>query len=123
MMNIDAEHAKDYPLIYIVDDEPGMLEMIAAACHATGFRCRCFADARSLLAALHETPKIIVLDLAMPQIDGIEVIRELSRQTCKSELIIISAFERRLLNSVAHLAKSLGLNLRGILCKPFRINE
>lgn len=111
------------PLLYVVDDEEDMRRIIDTAAKTVGYQTKSFADASSLFRHLKTDPDVIVLDLGMPDIDGVEVIRTLSAMACNSAIIIMSGFDERLLNSIGHLAAELKLNLLGLLRKPFQIDS
>lgn len=111
------------PLLFAVDDEEGMRDFITNAARRIGYEAKAIPDAITLFGVLQYDPEVIVLDLAMPNIDGVEVIRELGRRACCARLVLISGFDERLLNSIAHLASSLSLNVMGCLVKPFRSGD
>ena len=66
-------------IIYIVDDEAGMLKAVSRLLRAEGFDPRTFATAREFLAAYRpEEIACLVLDVAMPELDGLELQRRLT---------------------------------------------
>ncbi len=111
------------PLLFAVDDEPDMGEFIARAARRFGYAAEFMTDAKALFTKLHRQPKVIVLDLAMPGIDGVETIRKLADSHCKASIILASGFDDHLLDSIALLGTALGLNLAGCLHKPFSSDE
>jgi len=61
-------------LITIVDDEPDILELVSLHLKKSGFRVKGFPDAESFTAFLDtDTPNLIILDLMLPDIDGLEI--------------------------------------------------
>jgi FixJ family two-component response regulator len=68
-------------------------------------------------------PDALALDLGMPQVDGVELLRFLAEEACKAPVIIISGFDRRVLESSMRLGRALGLNMVGPLEKPVRLQE
>lgn len=111
------------PLLFAVDDEEGMRDFITKSAQRFGYATKAIPDALGLYRALLDGPDVIVLDLAMPDVDGVEVIRELGRRKCKTSIVLISGFDQHLLNSIVHLATNLGLNVLGCLVKPFRSSD
>jgi two-component system phosphate regulon response regulator PhoB/two-component system alkaline phosphatase synthesis response regulator PhoP len=68
-------------LIAVVDDEPDIVEIISLQLKKAGFRTAGFSDGRSFLKSLErKTPDLVLLDLMLPDIDGLEICR-LLRQT------------------------------------------
>jgi FixJ family two-component response regulator len=59
----------------------------------------------------------------MPQVDGVELLRFLAEEKCTAPVIIISGFDRRVLESSMRLGQALGLNMVGPLEKPVRLQE
>ena len=66
-------------IIYVVDDEAGMRKALTRLLRADGFDVRAFASAQDFLAAHRaEETACLVLDVAMPGLDGIELQRRLT---------------------------------------------
>ena len=75
-------------------------------------------EALQLLASVAAQPDIILTDLNMPGMDGIEFIRHLGLARNGASMIVVSALERSLLSSVATMARAYGVNLVGFVEKP-----
>lgn len=65
-------------------------------------------------------PDEIVLDLRLGDSDGVEVLRFLSAQGCKSRITLLSGIDNRTLDAARSYAASLGLNVGAALSKPVR---
>ena len=77
--------------IAIVEDERAIAEMIARALEEHGFRTECYSAGEPFLAALRgRLPSLCVLDLGLPDIDGIGLLRRL-REIASVPVIILSA--------------------------------
>ena len=60
------------PIVYLLDDEPEMLKALTRLLRVQGFEVRAFTSARDFLAReAHQGPACLVLDVAMPEIDGL----------------------------------------------------
>ncbi|MCG3202378.1 MAG: Regulator of RpoS [Gammaproteobacteria bacterium] len=111
------------PRLLVIDDEAGIRTLVRRVGRQAGFEVQEAGAAVELRAGLQQAQDVIALDLAMPDVDGIEVIRELAQSGCKARLILISGFDRRVLDTAARLATGLGLNLKGALPKPFSVTD
>ncbi len=77
-------------LIAIVDDEPDILELVSLHLNKSGFTARGFADARSFTSFLEEnTPDLIILDLMLPETDGLDICKDLKKKDSSSSIPII----------------------------------
>jgi EAL domain-containing protein (putative c-di-GMP-specific phosphodiesterase class I) len=122
-MNIQTENSAARPRLLVIDDEVGIRTLVRRIGRQAGFDVQEAGAAQELRAGLQQEQDVIALDLAMPDVDGIEVIRELAQAGCKARLILISGFDRRVLDTAARLATGLGLNLKGALSKPFSVTD
>lgn len=108
--------------LLILDDDRQVSKTIKELAKAAGYEAQAFTEPQSFFAAIPEfNPTHIVLDLAMPELDGVEVMKELSRIHCKATIIIVSGLGQRVLNAAQLAAKESGLRVAGVLNKPFRI--
>lgn len=119
----DRGAMKDTQNILVIDDESDVGELVSAVAEGMGFECRTTTEARAFLEALTPETTLILLDLMMPEFDGIELLRLLAKQQCKAGIILMSGVGKRTLESAAQLAGTLGLSIVGQLNKPFRLLE
>ena len=79
--------------LYIIDDDPQARAALARLLRAAGYQTRSFASAREFLAArAHEenSAGVLILDLAMPGMNGLELQQALSRAGCRRPIIFLS---------------------------------
>ena len=77
-------------LIAIVDDEPDILELVSLHLKKTGFTTKEFLDAENFTAFLEDhTPDLIILDLMLPDTDGLDICKELKKKESSSSIPII----------------------------------
>ena len=112
------------PRLLLIDDEPALADFVASAARMCGFEPAVAADEDSFhrLLKAHD-PDVVVLDLGMPRTDGVEFLRFLSGHAFKGPVLIVSGFDRRVLESAMRLGAALGLNMAGPLEKPVRLEE
>ena len=77
--------------ILIVDDEPNIIATVAPLLRARGYEVLSALSGRSALEAVElDKPDLIVLDLGLPDINGVEVCRQV-RQTLSTPILVLSA--------------------------------
>lgn len=67
--------------------------------------------------------QLVITDLKMPDMDGLQFINELRRRDLQPMLAISTSFSRRLMNSVSLMAKESGLSVIGMFQKPFNMEH
>jgi two-component system, OmpR family, KDP operon response regulator KdpE len=79
------------PRILVVDDEPNILGTLAPLLRARGYEVHTAINARAALEIVdREKPDLIVLDLGLPDIDGVEVCRQI-RESLNVPIVVLSA--------------------------------
>ena len=112
------------PRLLLIDDEPVLAEFVAQAARDSGFEPTLTSDNRVFRDSfMKERPDMVCLDLGMPGMDGVELLRFLAEQDYTAPVLIISGFDRRVLETAFRLGEALGLNLTGPLGKPVRFEE
>ncbi len=108
-------------MIWCVDDDNTIREILVYTLEQTGFKARGFADGISMLEALKsEIPELIILDIMMPGMDGTEVLKNLRSDAKYSKIPVIMATAKG-----TEMDKISGLNLGAddYLVKPFGVME
>src|SRR5215213_4515440 len=110
------------PRLLLVDDEPSLAQFLASAAGESGFDPEITGDDEQFRAAfLKSRPDMVALDLGMPGMDGIELLRFLADQDYSQPVLIVSGFDRRVLESAFRLGEALGLKMSGPVEKPVRL--
>ena len=110
--------------LLLVDDEPGTTEFIQTIAEENAlFEIRTANRADDFKSALLGPGILtVILDLAMPGTDGIELLRWLAETGCKARIAIISGFDRRVLEAAGRLGgEASGLVISDKLSKPIRL--
>jgi two-component system KDP operon response regulator KdpE len=104
--------------ILAVDDEPHVLEALATILEARGYRVRTASTgAEALRAITTERPDLVLLDLAMPDIDGVDVCRRV-RTFSRVPILVLSA-----LADEPRKVKALDAGADDYVTKPFGVEE
>lgn len=108
--------------IFIVDDDPEILRDTHDMIAAMGHEPRTFSAAKEALAALSsELPEVVLLDILMPEMDGIELIRAARASYPELTLIAMSGGSERV-SAALGLKASEALGANAIMQKPFRLD-
>lgn len=111
------------PRLLLIDDEPALAQFLATAAQESGFEPVVTADDQAFRDAfLAQTPEMVALDLGMPGMDGVELIRFLAEHDYDAPVLIVSGFDRRVLDSAFRLGEALGLTMVGPVEKPVRFD-
>ena len=109
------------PKILVVDDEPDALEILGFKLKEAGYAPIFAKDgARALAVARDDRPALIVLDLMLPEVDGLEVCKILRRDPATATIPILMLTAR-----AAEMDRVLGLELGAddYVTKPFSLRE
>ena len=112
------------PRLLLIDDEPVLADFVASVASDCGFDPFLTSnDSAFRQRFLSDPPEMVALDLGMPGMDGVELLRFLSAEDYSSPVLIISGFDRRVLESAFRLGEALGLHMVGPLEKPVRADD
>jgi len=78
-------------MIWVVDDDPAIRELLTFIVTEAGYEVDAFASGAEVLANSGKPPDAVLLDLMMPEIDGVEVLKEISRRHPKLPVLMVTA--------------------------------
>lgn len=104
---------------FILDDDPDFCEDLSEALAAEGHAVETAGDARLVTGDTLAAIDVLLLDLALPTIDGIGMLSLLAHMPYAPRLILISGSGEELLRTAASIGRSHGLQVLGTLRKPF----
>jgi two-component system copper resistance phosphate regulon response regulator CusR len=105
--------------ILVVEDEPRILAFVARGLEAEGFAVDASGDgAEALEHARRSRPDFVVLDLLLPRLDGLTVLRELKRERPDLPVLVLSAR-----SDLPTKLRGFELGANDYLAKPFAIDE
>jgi CheY-like chemotaxis protein len=77
--------------IFVVDDEPMLLDLAATILQPLGFKVRTFSDPKQALAEYPAArPLVVVTDYAMGEMNGLDLVRECKRINPRQKMILVS---------------------------------
>ena len=98
--------------------------VIAAVAEEAGFETRFVTSADAFRACEREwRPTHVAVDLVMPNVDGVEILHELAQRDCNAKIIVMSGAGLRVLDAARRSAIEQGLDVLGLLPKPFTLSE
>jgi DNA-binding response OmpR family regulator len=111
------------PHLLLIDDEPALADFVANAARECGFEPTVTSSDTAFRDEFRaKRPDAVAMDLGMP-VDGVELLRFLSDEDFEGPVLIISGFDRRVLDSAFRLGEAQGLKMAGPLEKPVRLEE
>ena len=104
--------------VLVVDDDQGIVELLTMALESQGYDVISATDGAALRLAREHVPALILLDIEMPIMDGVEVSRRVRAdpQTARIPIVVMSAHDR--LDD-----KGAGMQANEGLAKPFALDD
>ena len=115
-MNVQAQFA---PLVLLIDDDPAVLTVLEALLQQGGFRSVSVGSAQKALDLLDTLPfDVILSDVKMPGMDGIETLREIKKKKPLVEVIMLTGHA-----SVESGIQGMQLGAFDYVMKPVALDE
>jgi DNA-binding NtrC family response regulator len=100
-------------MVWVVDDEPAIRELLTVIVSSAGYEVETFAGGAEVLACADPLPGAVLLDLMMPEVDGVAVLKELKRRQPDLPVIVLTA-----VNEVSRAVEVTKLGAFDYLVKP-----
>ncbi|MGE9808907.1 MULTISPECIES: response regulator transcription factor [unclassified Janibacter] len=104
--------------VLLAEDDPAISDPLARALRREGYEVEVFADGQDVLAAARLHPDLVVLDLGLPTIDGLEVCRRLRSEGSSVPVLVLTARADEVDTVVG-----LDAGADDYVTKPFRLAE
>ena len=119
-----AGAATDPNRLLVVDDEAAICDFVRQVAEGVGFTVTTAVNHDQFKSAYAEfQPTAILLDLVMPDVDGIALLGILAEANCQAKIMIMSGYHPELLKSGFRLGDGYRLDVKGTLRKPFGSND
>lgn len=89
----NGHNSDPQPLVFVVDDEPMLLELASLIVQPLGFRVRTFRDPVTALrefSLANPLPALVITDFAMHQMNGLDLIRDCRRINPRQKILLVS---------------------------------
>ncbi|HBS59011.1 MAG: response regulator [Bacillota bacterium] len=104
--------------IMVIDDQPGIRRLLAEVLQEDGYNVAIAANGYDALHKVKEiTPQLILMDMKMPGMDGLETFRELKKAGKAERVIMMTAY-----GELELVKEALNLGAYKYITKPFDIN-
>jgi DNA-binding NtrC family response regulator len=117
-MKLAGKKAPEKTIVFIVDDEPMLLELAAVILKPLGCEVLTFRDPETALKqVLERNPEVIVTDYAMGRMSGMDLIRECRRLNPEQKMILVSGTVDE------HVFAEAPVKPNRFLMKPYQLQE
>lgn len=108
--------------LLVIDDEPDIARYIGFVAEELGYEVRVTTDPDAFKRSYEEIkPTVIVLDVVMPEVDGIELVKFLAQRHCDARILVISGYAERYLDNTKTLGEAFGLQSITAMAKPVEL--
>lgn len=113
--------------VVVVDDDTFTLKVLEKALRRLGVArlhlCPSAPEALGIVDALAGARSLLVCDLNMPDMDGVEFIKAIAKRKFAGAVLILSGADATVRGAAAHLALAYGINLVGTFEKPLALDR
>lgn len=114
---------RDIDFLFI-DDDPAACRLVERIARSCGYSAVATSEAEAFKQTYRDrTIGVIGVDLSMPELDGVEIFRFLAATNCQAGILIVSGFDRRVVETAWRFGKELGLKMVGAISKPIRLDD
>jgi EAL domain-containing protein (putative c-di-GMP-specific phosphodiesterase class I) len=108
--------------LLVIDHEPLVGRLVKNEAEAAGFEVVLTEDPSTILETARVwRPSVLMLDLRIPGLDGIELLRGLAQDRCSAHMVLMSHADGKIMESAMQLGGERGLKMSGIVQKPVQL--
>jgi len=112
------------PLLISLDDDEQIGAIVKTVAERAGFEAHTVTSPDPFREKLSvSTPDVIVLDLQMPQMDGVQTLRHLAELEIKAAIVLVTGMDERTISAAEQYGRTRGLNVVAAIQKPFTPEE
>lgn len=120
-MSAAPDHAR--PRLAVIDDNAQFRAIVRAVAEPLGWQVACYSGGRAFLDSLATAPDLVLLDMAMPEMDGIETIGHLRGRGLACPIVLVTGRMPIYATTAAELGRAYGLRILATLQKPVPVAE
>lgn len=121
---MNANPAPSPRRLLVVDDEPRFAAFVRDAAESVGMQVDMAANGEAAKAVfLRFDPDVIVLDMVMPVMDGVEFVQWLGSQGCRARLVLVTGYNPHYGRLAEKLGQAKGVGSVTVLNKPVRLQQ
>ena len=107
------------PRLLVIDDDEDVVELLSEVARTSGYDVRSVTHAPAVAQVVESfRPDVVLLDLVMPDLDGMELVGGALAPDPRRAVIIVSALPQELIDAAARLGAARGVRVLGSLRKP-----
>jgi CheY-like chemotaxis protein len=108
--------------LLVVDDEAAFCDFVRRVAEDMGYSVAVCTDSTRALAVYESTrPSVVVLDMVMPDVEGIQIVQELARRGTDARVILVSGYNPHYVDLAQTLGQAKGIDRIAGLTKPIRL--
>jgi EAL domain-containing protein (putative c-di-GMP-specific phosphodiesterase class I)/ActR/RegA family two-component response regulator len=110
--------------LLILDEDDAVVELVGKIARRVGYAVASAASGASFVQLLESfQPSLVIMELHLPDTDGIELLRSLAARACAANVVLIGNVDERVLSAAHELGLSHGLAMCGTLEKPIVVAD
>ncbi len=115
---------QNLPRLLVIDDDSETATLVTDAAESCGFAVEALEDPAEFLRVYADLdPDVILLEVMMPGIDSIELMRFLADRRARARILIFATADRRMMEMAVNLGRAYSLRIAGIINKPIQVEE
>lgn len=110
--------------LLVIDDEPDFCRFVEQVAHGLGYEVTvCDEPLHAIASYERSRPTDIVLDVIMPDVEGVQIVRELAQRGSQARIVLVSGYDPWFIDLGRTLGEASGLGRIECLTKPVKLDR